>query len=122
MIRLEPRSHRIMLEDLEVAVDIGFHDFEIGTPQRVAVTVEATIDFANWPKEDSRSAAWDYDFIRTGIKNLVDGRRYNLQETFAEDIFRFIASRPGVLALTIKTRKMDVYPDAHAVGVILSSD
>ena len=34
------RSARILLESLEVQADIGFHDFEIGTPQRLLVSVE----------------------------------------------------------------------------------
>ena len=33
-----------MLDSLEVLTDIGFHDFEIGTPQRLLVTVEIWLD------------------------------------------------------------------------------
>lgn len=114
-------SHRILLEDLALDVDIGFHDFEVGVPQRLLVTVEVTLDPAAFPEEDSREAAWDYDCIRTGIHALVAGRRFNLQETLAREIFAMVAARPGVRALTVITRKPDVYPDAGAVGVVLSS-
>ena len=38
---LQPRTRRILLEDFAVPVDIGFHTFEIGNPQRIFVTVEA---------------------------------------------------------------------------------
>ena len=31
---LKVRSARIILDSLEVQTDIGFHDFEVGTPQR----------------------------------------------------------------------------------------
>ena len=37
---LKVRSARILLESLEVRTDIGFHDFEVGAPQRVAISVE----------------------------------------------------------------------------------
>jgi len=38
--RLKVRSARILLESLEIQADIGFHDFEVGTPQRLLVSVE----------------------------------------------------------------------------------
>jgi dihydroneopterin aldolase len=119
--RLKPAIHRILLEDLAVDADIGFHDFEVGTPQRLLVTVEVGLDLAHWPEADTREASWNYDFIRTGIQALVRERRFNLQETLAGQIFDMIADKPGVLSLTVRLRKPDVYPDAAAVGVILSS-
>lgn len=121
-ISLRPRTHHIVLEELEVEADIGFHDYEIGAPQRLLVTVDVTVDMQFWPKTDSADAAWDYDFIRTAIHNMVRGRRFNLQETLAEEIFSFVARRPGVTAVTIHTRKTDIYPDARSVGVVLSSE
>lgn len=119
---LRPRSHTILLQELQVDADIGFHDFEIGAPQRLLVCVEVTLDLAHWPKADTREDAWNYDFIRSGIQKMVQGRRFNLQETLAEEIFAMIAAAPGVTGLKIRTRKPDVYPDAKAVGIVISSD
>lgn len=119
---LTPRSHQVFLEDLELMVDIGFHDFEVGTPQRLLATVHVRLDLAHWPQADTREASWNYDFIRTGVKALVDGRRFNLQETLAQEIFDMIAAKPGVVGLSVNLRKPDVYADARAVGVTLSSD
>lgn len=101
--------------------DIGFHDFEIGTPQRLLISVDVSLDMAHWPAADRRDDAWNYDFIREGIHALVQGRRYNLQETLVAEIFAMVAARPGVTALTIRSRKPDVYPDSRSVGIILSS-
>ncbi len=114
-------SHRIILEDLAVDVDIGFHPLEVGIPQRLLIGVEVTLDPATFPTEDSAAAAWDYDVIHRGIHAVVARRRFNLQETLASEIFAMIAARPGVLALTVSIRKPDVYPDVRAVGVVLSS-
>jgi dihydroneopterin aldolase len=119
--RLRPAVHRIQLEDLVVDADIGFHDFEVGTPQRLIVSVEVGLDLAHWPQADTREASWNYDFIRTGIQALVRDRRFNLQETLAQEIFDMIADKPGVLSLTVRLRKPDVYPDAASVGVVLAS-
>lgn len=119
---LVPNSHEIVLEDLVVDADIGFHDFEIGTPQRLFATVRVKLDLAHWPQSDTREASWNYDFIRTGIHTLLVGRRFNLQETLAQEIFDMVAANPGVIGLTVWLKKPDVYPDARAIGVVLSSD
>jgi dihydroneopterin aldolase len=119
---LSPRTHEIILEDLVVEADIGFHDFEVGSPQRLFATVRVRLDLAHWPESDTREASWNYDFIRSGIQALVLERRFNLQETLAQEIFDMVAARPGVIGLSVWLRKPDVYPDAKAVGVLLSSD
>lgn len=118
---LKPRTHMIVLEDLEIMADIGFHDFEVGVRQALLVTVKVWLDLAFWPQEDTREAAWDYDFIRTEIRQMLETKRYNLQECLAGEIFELIAARPGVIGLSIETRKPDVYPDARSVGVVVSS-
>ena len=118
---LQPRTRRILLEDFSVPVDIGFHDFEVGNPQRIFVTIEIWLDEASFAAEDVVAAAWDYDFLRAEILRLVDGRRYNLQETLAREIYTLVAARAGVKGLRVATNKPDVYPDCAAVGVELSS-
>ncbi len=110
-----------MLDDYCVAADIGFHDFEIGKPQRLLVTVEVWVDESSFPADDQPGGAWDYDFPRTEIGTLIGGRRFNLQETVARAIYDLVAARRGVTALRVATRKPDVYPDCAGVGVELAS-
>ncbi|HYD11639.1 MAG TPA: dihydroneopterin aldolase [Allosphingosinicella sp.] len=119
--RLAPRSRKIVLEDYDLPVDIGFHDFEVGKPQRLIVTVEVWVDEASFAASDERHRAWDYDFLRTEIGALARGRRFNLQETFVREIYDLIAARRGVTALRVSTRKPDIYPDCAGVGVELAS-
>ena len=118
---LLPKTRRIILRDFAVPVDIGFHDFEVGTPQSVFVTIEVWLDEASFASEDVVAAAWNYDFLRTEVLRLVAGRRYNLQETLAREIYTLVAARAGVTGLRIATSKPDVYPDCAAVGVELKS-
>lgn len=119
--QLQAKTRKIMLEDFDLMVDIGFHDFEIGTPQRLRVNMEVWLDATHFPQCDSVDAAWDYDFLRSSVLALVAGRRFNLQETVAHEIYDLIAVRQGVKALRVSTRKPDIYPDCAAVGVELSS-
>ena len=119
--RLAPKSRKIVLDGYDVPVDIGFHDFEVGVPQRLIVTVEVWVDEQSFAATDERNQAWDYDFLRTEVGALATGRRFNLQETVVREIYELVAARRGVTALRVSTRKPDVYPDCGGVGVELAS-
>jgi len=115
------RSARIMLESLEVRTDIGFHDFEVGAPQRLLVTVELWLEDASVPPDDDPSRAWNYDFLRTEVEEIASSRRFNLQETLVHAVFERLAAFRGVRALRVRTSKPDIYPDAYGVGVEVAS-
>ena len=119
--RLKPRTRKIVLADYCVSADIGFHEFEVGEPQRLFITVEVWLDESSFAASDRADEAWDYDFLRSEVGALATGRRYNLQETLARAIYDLVAARRGVSGLRVATRKPDVYPDCEGVGVELSS-
>lgn len=118
---LAPRTRKIVLEGYSLPVDIGFHDFEVGQPQRLLISVEVWVDEASFAAEDDETAAWDYDFLRTEIGELAGSRRFNLQETLVREIYDLVAARRGVTALRVRSRKPDIYPDCAGVGVDLAS-
>ena len=115
------RSARILLEALDVQADIGFHDFEVGAPQRLLVTVEIWLEDVRPPPGDDPAFAWNYDFLRTEIQEIASARRYNLQETLAHAIFDRIGAIRGVAAVRLRLSKPDVYPEAQGVGVEIAS-
>ena len=118
---LAVKSSKIMLDSLEVQTDIGFHDFEIGRPQRLLVTIEIWLDDLTAPADDSPQAAWDYDFLRNEVIRLAAAGRYNLQETLVEAIYQRLAAMRGVRGLRISSAKPDIYSDARKVGVEVAS-
>jgi dihydroneopterin aldolase len=118
---LKVRSARIVLDSLAVQTDIGFHEFEVGSPQRLLVSVEIWLDDFTVPHEDDPARAWNYDFLRAEVEEIASERRYNLQETLAHAVFERIAAFRGIKALRVKTSKPDIYPDAHGVGVEIAS-
>ena len=118
---LHVRSSRILLDSLEVEVDIGFHSYEVGKPQRLLVTVEIWLEDVTPPPDDDPSGAWDYDYLRTEVQALASARRYNLQETLAHAIYQRFAAMRGVKALRVATAKPDIYGDARGVGVEITS-
>jgi dihydroneopterin aldolase len=118
---LAPKTRKIVLQDYSISVDIGFHEFEIGNPQRMLITVEVWLDEAAFAANDDDAEAWNYDYVRREIGELASSRRFNLQETFARAIYDLVAARRGVTALRVSIRKTDVYPDCAGVGVDLAS-
>ena len=120
-LHLKVRSARIILESLEVQADIGFHDFEVGSPQRLSVSVEIWLEDVSLPPDDDPSRAWNYDFLKSEVEELASTGRYNLQETLAHAIFERIAAFRGVKALRVRTSKPDVYAQAQGVGVEIAS-
>jgi dihydroneopterin aldolase len=119
---LRVRSSSVLLDSLEVHADIGFHPYEVGTPQRLLITVEIWLDDQTAPDDDDPSSAWDYDYLRNEVQALAGARRYNLQETLAHAIYQRFASMRGVRALRVATAKPDIYDDARSVGVEIASD
>lgn len=118
---LRVRSARILLESLAVQADIGFHEFEIGSPQRLLVSVEIWLEELKPPPDDDPAFAWNYDFLRTEVAEIAAARRYNLQETLAQAIFDRVAAFRGIRALRLKLSKPDVYANAQGVGVEIAS-
>ena len=118
---LAVKASKIVLDRLEVMADIGFHEFEIGSPQRLLVTVEIWLDAMEPPAGDDPAGACDYDLVRDEVIRLASARRYNLQETLARSIYDRVAALAGVGALRVATSKPDVYTDAHGVGVEIAS-
>ena len=118
---LQVRSARIVLDSLEVQTDIGFHEFEVGTPQRLRVTVEIWLEDASLPPGDDPQRAWDYDFLRSEVLEIASSRRFNLQETLAHAVFERLAAFRGVKGLRVQTSKPDIYADARGVGVEIAS-
>jgi 7,8-dihydroneopterin aldolase/epimerase/oxygenase len=119
--RLRVRSARILLDGLAVQADIGFHDFEVGSPQRLLVSVEVWLEHAAAPLDDDPAHAWNYDFLRSEVEEIAGARRYNLQETLAHAVFDRIAAFRGVGHVRVRTSKPDVYLDAAGVGVEIAS-
>ena len=118
---IKVRQQRILVDCIEVMADIGFHDFEIGTPQRLLISVELWIDPPTPPADDDPARAWDYDVVMQAVRRLAASGRYNLQETLVHAIFNEIAALHGISALKVTSTKPDVYPDARGVGVEIAS-
>ena len=109
---------RLFLQDYEIYINIGVHDFEKKAEQRVILNVDLYIPLIkNTPTQDLLDEVVDYDFMRETIKARASQGHIHLQETFCDDIVAVMLAHPKVLAACVSTAKPDVYPDCHSVGV-----
>ncbi|MEQ9813131.1 MAG: dihydroneopterin aldolase [Azospirillaceae bacterium] len=110
---------QIVLEGLRLPASIGVYDHERAAPQPVSISVTLDIDPAARPADDRIEAVLDYDFLRDGIRGLVAGRHFDLQETLAEAILQLCLGHASVTRARVDLRKTAVYPDCDGVGVTL---
>ena len=109
---------RLFLRNYNVMSNIGVHDFEKISEQRVLFNVELFIPLLNsTPTQDELDEVVDYDFIRETIKTRVGKGHIQLQETLCDEIANLLLKHPKVRAVLVSTEKPDVYPDCESVGV-----
>ena len=110
-------STKIFLEDYEVDINVGIHEFEKASPQRIVINIELFVAGPSSGTSDTIDNAVDYDFLRKEISKLTETRHFNLQETLCRSILDIIAVQPGIQRAIVSTKKPDVYPDCRGVGI-----
>jgi len=105
-------DYTIHLEALEVTMGLGIHAEERAAPQRVVIHVAMDCTYPA-PPEDRIEAVVDYDFLRTGIHNLVKSQHFELQEVLCDRIAALALADPRVARVTVRSMKPDIYPDAR---------
>lgn len=109
---------RLFLQNYEVWINIGVHDFEKKGEQRVLINVDLFVPLAQTtPQNDLLDEVVDYDFMRRSIAERVKQGHIHLQETLCDDVARMMLTHPKVKAVRVSTEKPDVYPDCESVGV-----
>jgi dihydroneopterin aldolase len=105
----------VIVRDLEIMLSIGVHAHEKLAPQRLVVSVEATLE-GDGDTADDIAATLDYDRICDFIRAIGRERHVELQETIARRVLAFTLSMPGVASAVVETRKPDIFEDCAFVG------
>jgi 7,8-dihydroneopterin aldolase/epimerase/oxygenase len=111
--------YTVVVRNLVLMVSIGVRRGERDRLQRVRISVEliATPD-ASYPREDRRRVI-NYEKIVTAIRQIARSGHIDLCEGFAERIVTVCFADPRVAHARVSVEKIDIYPDAEAVGAIL---
>lgn len=116
----DPRhpGYRVFVRDLVLAVSIGIHAHEKRQRARVRINADLLVDRA-LPTRDDFTDVLDYETIVAGVKRIADGRHINLVETLADRIAVLCLADARVRAVRVAVEKLDIYPEAQSVGVIV---
>ena len=107
----------LFLQNYEVNVSIGIHDFEKIAKQRIIISEEIKVSNSLASNDDNIEKVLDYDFLRREINQLIEDRHFNLQETLCRSILDLIKIRPEVKSAYVSVHKPDVYQNCEGVGV-----
>jgi dihydroneopterin aldolase len=109
----------VVVRNLVLLCSIGVRRVERERLQRVRISVELTATpEASHPREDRRRVI-NYEKIVTAIRQIARSGHIDLCEGFAERIAAVCFADPRVAHLRVAVEKIDIYPDAEAVGAIL---
>jgi dihydroneopterin aldolase len=109
----------VVVRNLVLLCSIGVRRVERERLQRVRISVELiATSAAAYPHEDRRRVI-NYEKIVTAIRQIARSGHIDLCEGFAERICTACFADPRVAQARVMVEKIDIYPDAEAVGAIL---
>jgi dihydroneopterin aldolase len=109
-------GQRIYVRDLLVACRVGVTARERDAPQRVRINLDVEVVPVR-PLEDDVSRVVDYGWLVEKVRHTCDGCADRLLETLAERIAQACFRNPKIVATRIRIDKVDLFPDAAAVGI-----
>lgn len=107
----------IRITDLVLPANIGVYEQERLGPQRVRFNVELQVREHIGPLNDDIANVLSYEDIVCGIKSILADGHINLVETLAEEVASLCLADPRVFRVRVRVEKLDVIPEAAAVGV-----
>ncbi len=110
-------KYLIRIKDLVLAANIGVYESERHGPQRVRINVELQVAERAGRLDDDVANVVSYDDVIDGIRSIVRRGHINLVETLAEEIAALCLIDPRSRRVRVSVEKLDVVPDAAAVGV-----
>ena len=104
----------LFLEKIIRDVDIGIHEHEIGTFQRLSFDLYVMIRGDSQPKHDEINDVLNYEYLITALDETLNSERVSLLETLANRLLDRILQPDLVESATVVITKLDVLDgDGH---------
>ena len=110
------RTLKVFVRDLVLPCRIGVYSHEKHADQRVRINLELTCHEHPAINDEHHNVVC-YAEVVEGIRGLLAGGHINLVETMAERIAALCLEDHRVIGAKIRVEKLDVMPEASAVGV-----
>jgi dihydroneopterin aldolase len=112
-------SYRVTVGELVLPCSIGIYERERHQLQRVRIDVDLdVVDPGSFSGEEF-AKVMNYETIVEGAKAIVAAGHIELVETLAERVAGLCLNDPRAVSVTVKVQKLDVYPEAQGVGVVI---
>ena len=111
----DPRSKRrasltsVILENYEVQMCLGLHDFEKAEPQRVLISLQVDLN--------KGEGFWDYDQLVSYINVEIAGSSIETQEELCEKLITFVETSIDPKRIQVQTKKPDIFDQAEFVSI-----
>ena len=107
---------RVLVRNLLLHARIGLHQHERIADQRIRINLDLAVDFGG-PVDDDYDKVVCYGQLVTGVRGVVGTGHVNLVETLAERVAEMCLTDRRVLSVRVRIEKLDVFPEAEAVGI-----
>lgn len=109
----------VRVRGLVLMCSIGIRRIEHERPQRVRVSVELTATKEAGFAGDERRRVINYEHVVAAIRRIAGSGHIDLCEGFAERVCDACFADPRVGHVRVEVEKLDIFPDAEAVGATL---
>ena len=111
---------KILIKDLTLNLQLGYHDFEKRKKQKTKFSLE--IDYKNKKPTNDKDikSIVNYDKIVKLITKLVKNRHYNFLETLAEDVFDKLFKDKRIDKIVLQIEKLEILKQCSSVGIQIS--
>ena len=107
----------IRIEDYKIHCVIGAHAYEREEEQEVSLDIEMKVNFQECAQTDSIVDTVDYREIAKVCRDLAQGRRYHLLETFSYEAIHTLMATFSPSWVKIRVSKKKALPLAKAAVI-----
>ena len=106
----------LFLENVVREVDIGVHDHEFGTPQRLQFDIYVMLSGVSEPNADEIGEVLDYEYLSSALDETLKMNRAALLETLANRLLDRILEPNSAEGASVILTKLDVLEGDGQLG------
>ncbi len=112
-----PKTYKILINNLSLNASIGIHDFEKKKRQKISISLEIIVKDNIYITNHNIENFVSYEFIVNDIKKLISRGHIELLETLSEEIFAMCFKDDRIFSIKLTLEKLEVFKEANSVGI-----